>query len=359
MNNQAEIVDVLVAGGGPAGATIALCLARRGLKVRLVEASSYEKPRYGETLPPEINPILRKLGLWEEFERLSPLPAYGIVSVWGDVIPIETDFMRNVQGCGWHIDRRAFDRMLVCAAEDSGVQVALGERVDARRGEDGMWLATDFGARMLVDATGRNGLRIDGSAKRETEDELIAIALTVELADEPGATYQWTCIESTPDGWWYSAPLPHGGGIAMFFTDPAIYREEGVLIEQQLKHAAFATRRLAAGRLRDSRVLRVSSSFRETTFGNRWLAVGDSAFSLDPISGRGLFNAVRWAEPAADAIVDWLSGDAKALSRFAIRMRRAYEEYLRQKQIYYACEQRWTERRFWCERRGAIAQLRT
>jgi flavin-dependent dehydrogenase len=140
--------------------------------------------------------------------------------------------------------------------------------------------------------------------------------------------------------------------IAMFFTDPVIYREKGVIVEQQLEYAALTARRLVPGRMRDSRVLRVSSSCRRATFGNGWLAVGDSAFALDPISGRGVFNALRWASPAAESIAGWLGGDDQTLRTLSGRMRLQYEEYVRQRRIYYASEQRWTDRRFWRERQG-------
>src|SRR6266700_7897551 len=90
--------DVAVAGGGPAGAATALCLARRGVRVALFEAANLERDRYGETLPPEINPILRELKLWNAFSALDSLEAPGIVSVWGTNSANEQDFMANAHG---------------------------------------------------------------------------------------------------------------------------------------------------------------------------------------------------------------------------------------------------------------------
>jgi 2-polyprenyl-6-methoxyphenol hydroxylase-like FAD-dependent oxidoreductase len=97
MNN--EMFDVLVIGGGPAGAAIALCLARQGCSVALLEATAYQSQRYGETLPPEINPVLRELGLLDAFRALSPLEAPGMISLWGDPIPVESDFIPQ---CAWN-----------------------------------------------------------------------------------------------------------------------------------------------------------------------------------------------------------------------------------------------------------------
>src|SRR5258708_38707376 len=74
--------DVVVAGGGPAGAVAALDLSRRGFRVALIEKSAYENPRVGETRPPEIRRPLTELGGWEGFLSAIRLEVYGICSRW-------------------------------------------------------------------------------------------------------------------------------------------------------------------------------------------------------------------------------------------------------------------------------------
>jgi 2-polyprenyl-6-methoxyphenol hydroxylase-like FAD-dependent oxidoreductase len=55
--------DVVVIGGGPAGTAVALALVTQGVSVLVVERSNYQQLRFGETLPPEIQPTLSRLGL--------------------------------------------------------------------------------------------------------------------------------------------------------------------------------------------------------------------------------------------------------------------------------------------------------
>jgi len=115
--------DALILGGGPAGTAAAIVLARSALKVAVLERTAYDTPRIGETFPPEICVPLQRLGVWESFRRAGHLPAPGIISCWGSDVPAENDFIFNPYGCGWHVDRSRFDRMLAEAAGQQGASV--------------------------------------------------------------------------------------------------------------------------------------------------------------------------------------------------------------------------------------------
>jgi hypothetical protein len=61
--------DVIIVGGDPAGAATALSLRSHApdLSVALIEQTNYHAMRIGETLPPLVQPLLERIGVWQAF----------------------------------------------------------------------------------------------------------------------------------------------------------------------------------------------------------------------------------------------------------------------------------------------------
>jgi flavin-dependent dehydrogenase len=154
--------DVIVFGGGPAGAAAGLALARKGLSV-VVFAKPRTAPYIGETVAPNIVRPLARLGVWDAFLDAAHAAVPGTVVVWGDEHPFENDFLFNPYGPGWHLDRAAFDAMLIEAAQAAGADLRPAPVRDCVRKPCGGWTALfddqngggALSARWVIDATGR------------------------------------------------------------------------------------------------------------------------------------------------------------------------------------------------------------
>ena len=300
--------DVAVIGGGPAGAAAAITLARAGRSVVVIEKSTCEPARIGETLPPAAGPALRQLAVWDRFLTDGHLPSPGVLVVWGADERYEHRFIFNPHGHGWHLDRQRFDAGLLDAADRAGARVCRGmEIASCRSVASGGWtieLASDVAgtaprhrlhARRVVDATGRAAVfaRRQG-ARRINADRLIGLAGVFDAAaatdacgrDEDAA---WTLVEACANGWWYAAQLPRQRCIAIYMTDadqlPRDRRSWRRFWHAQLHQATHTRAYMPAGNLQaDLHVVAAGSSRLDRVCGPGWLAVGDAATAFDPLS---------------------------------------------------------------------------
>jgi 2-polyprenyl-6-methoxyphenol hydroxylase-like FAD-dependent oxidoreductase len=106
-----QACEVLVVGAGPAGATAALNLAPTR-SVCLVDQRMEISPRIGESLPPAARRLLTDMGLFPDFLAQGHAPCYGNRAAWGSAELHETDFLGDLDGHGWHLDRTRFDAWL-------------------------------------------------------------------------------------------------------------------------------------------------------------------------------------------------------------------------------------------------------
>ena len=358
-------VDVIILGGGPAGTSAALGLARVGWSVLLLERSRSGAKRPGETLPPEVIFPLSELGLWNSFLNDGPCPSPGIVSFWGASTPSDNDFILNPLGPGWHIDRRRFDAMLSLAAKSGGAESLLHTRLTSwHRDSSGVWFLNgnaeghriDFQARVLIDATGRTSSCLHPlGGGRLIHDRLVGLVGFVQAA---GGVDLRTLVEAVPIGWWYSSPLPAELYIAAFMTDadliPRGRVSQTTFWADQLSGAPQTRARLGhAVEKTLVRVVGAHCSRMVIISGDGWLSAGDAASALDPLSGQGVYRALVSGLAAARAAGDYLQGNKEALNDYARQVSADFAADLKAGAAYYAQERRWPSSPFWRRRHAA------
>ncbi len=176
-------VDVLILGGGPAGATLAAILLRHRpqTRVRILERDAFPRFHVGETLVAEINLVLAEMGAYDAVAAAGFVRKYGATFRWGvgqepwhlsfatmDEMRAPGDRLDSAQTeYTWHVDRPVYDQLLLDCARKQGADVVhCGARSLLR--EDGRVVgAVDregrtHRARFVIDATGQTGL--EGSA---------------------------------------------------------------------------------------------------------------------------------------------------------------------------------------------------
>jgi len=361
--------DVLIAGGGPAGAAAALTLLRyTSRRVAMVEESDYAAARVGETVGPGVLALLDYLGAGDAFRADGHLPAYGSHAVWGGPRRVARDFLFTGRGGGWHLDRSRFDRGLADRVRAAGGAVLAPARAAGIRGAPGAWrvavaerggAAREMEARFVIDATGkRASLARRLGARREVLDRLVGV--TGYWAGEGGDRAHVTLIETVADGWWYSAVLPDGRMVAALMTDVEVVRARGLhrpgALEDALADAPETRARLVGLRLGDGPVVRpAQSQLLRPAHGAGWIAAGDAAASFDPLSSMGIGHALSSGIEAARVAHASLEAGDGMEDGYSAAVEQTFARYLALRDAHYAVERRWSDAPFWAARQGAAS----
>jgi flavin-dependent dehydrogenase len=325
--------DVIIIGGRPAGASLALRLAKQNLNVLLVDKATFPSlPNVPSS--PLINVgtmrLLDELGFAEEDYVYSGGKfthfAMDYVGLFQVRIPIAAAGLDRQHYYG--LDRTRFDNVLweraasqptITAKSDFSVNDILRDnhgQVNGITGRNAEGVTERFTADLVVGADGRFSFaaRKFGAAK------------IFELNDNPTASYhaEWENVEP------YSAEFPTTASIYNFGTgffvlcipiDDRKYiigtytRAENARVgaqnlEAEYRKALESVPELQA-RLRNAQqvtrvvgVNPIENGYREAT-GAGWALVGDAVHYKDPIDGQGIYDALMGSKLLAEAIYQW------------------------------------------------------
>lgn len=361
-------VDVVVVGGGPAGCAAAIELSRRGYSVAVLERRRPNHRAHGDTLGPECAPWLQRLRVWDLFQQLRPVPSPGTVCCWENREPAARDHMLSPYGCGWHVDRQRFDSMMREAAGRAGALIVWTMspiRVLPRcqglwtllfKGEHGL---VELQSRQLIDATGkRRSLLKQFGVRTRKLDCLVGV---ISVLRSPCSPDRRLFLEATQNGWWYYARLPDEQAIVAMLTDGdmagRLRRNSGRLWHQELQQTRLISALVGNAAAGSSlSIVSANTSIADSTGGAGWIAVGDAAASLDPLSGQGIYSALRSGCRGAACIHECLAGRLNAVQDFQQWVAEEFAQHIAQQSRYYQRVGDWNESRFWLRRHRAASE---
>lgn len=304
-----EQFDVVVIGGGPAGATTAGLLAKQGHQVLLLDRERFPRYHVGESLIPAFMRPMQELGITDRMDERGFERKYGGTLVWGnEQIPWNFSFIKGGPfAYAYHTRRADMDSLILDRARELGVHVLEdatvkeplmdGDRVTGVRytvrGSEG---TREARARLVVDASGQARVLSRRLTEVNWHEELqnVAVWTYFDNCDRlPGDEWTNILIEGLKDGWFWAIPIDKGTFSVGYVTRSAEVGDgpqslEELFIEQrdnttQLKKLLRNARQSAGYRTaRDWSY--TSSAFH----GNGWVLVGDSAAFVDPLFSTGV-----------------------------------------------------------------------
>ena len=308
--------DVAVVGAGPAGCSTAITLAQRGLQVALIDRAVFPRDKVcGDFLNPINWPVLQELNVAEDLLSLPHTRVSKFRMTVANGAEATSVFPgQGERQFGLGLRRIHLDHLLVQRAKRAGVSVYEGARLTAVQKQSRGWcLDMNLGGdrdsirpKLIVGADGRNswvarqlGLAA-GSPKRSA-----ALGFAIQLQNVPGVRGSVE-IHQFPGGYAGLVRVDDdtvnlGFAISRSLLGRSICFE--TLRENYLRHNQRLDELLSVGEPKSNLQSAWPVYFPpRRCFGDGFLLAGDAARVTEPVTGEGIYLALRSGQLAATTI---------------------------------------------------------
>jgi geranylgeranyl reductase family protein len=332
------MLDVIIAGAGPAGSVAALVLARAGARVLLLDRETFPRDKLcGDTVNPGAVARLRALGL-EDGGLATARPLAGM-RVSGPTATVTTSYGDGRRALA--LTRRALDAWLLDAAIAAGARFESGLVVREPLVDDthGRPLVRGLCVSRGPDAP---TTRLPAMITIAADGRRSTLAHALGLMRHPTRPRRWaygtyaTGVTGTDDYGemhirprWYAGVAPLADGIVnlCIVTEPEAGEAPMDVVTRTIaRDTALRDRFASAAFESDVRVLGPLASDARGVGADGLLLAGDAAGFVDPLTGDGVRLAIESAELAAhEALRAIETGDmGAALVRLSFARRRAF-----------------------------------
>jgi flavin-dependent dehydrogenase len=310
-------------------------------------------------------PVLECLGLGHVLHNRAHRQANTRFAAWGRSLLVENHAMTSLHGPGYVLDRVVFQNELLARAQRFATCLPLW-LVRSEPCDQGFQLTLSDGqvlnAGYVVDATGRAAVFAHRYSQRSRADRLVAAVSFLRQQHNDVEPTPATVIEAVENGWWYAALLADKRMVVAYFSDPDLVPRgvtrnptvwsaclaKTLYIQRWLDDAGYTHRPLPSLHTAGTTWMDIPAHIRAD--GALWLAAGDAAMALDPLSSHGLTTALWGGWQAGLIIHQTLQGNAQALRNYVAAIEKGRLQYMQERARLYALERRYLHMPFWCRR---------